>query len=134
MPKVKTYPFATITEYPELGKKLKGLLRPLGRVVSRQQNGDRATVTVKLKKPAEVWGWDAGAKRGVSVNSSTNACITGGPSIYVYGLQNGVTQIKLTFDLSLDSRVLPVKDHNAGVMKEHIKSFAREATHGWCSI
>lgn len=131
MPKVKQYNFATFTEYPELSKKLKRLLRPLGKVIKLNQNGTLATVTIKLKRPAVVTDWNKEyPKRGIAINEATGACI--GWNTNMLGLPtNGSTQITLMFRLELDSREIAFQNHHVSIIEEKIKAFAREGSHGW---
>lgn len=130
MPKVREYPFATITEYPELGKKrvLASLLRPLGQITRISQNGYFVTVTIALKRPIKT-GVD-----GIYLNSHTGACFLGSLLKASCLPQEGSETLKVSFDLCLDSRELPKRKHRAGILKDAIKRFAKQASKGFSLV
>lgn len=140
MPFERKYDFATITCYPELSGYLRRKLKKLGKVeveVYDTLGEPFFLAKIVLKKfpkvdfsegivseilPGSLW-----------INGDAGGCSVGQISITCTGRlpEPDEKEVTFLFDLSLDSRYLPVIKHSAQLIKNSIDSFVRQVQVGF---
>lgn len=134
MPFVTKYDFAIITNYPELKGYLEQQLRKLGRIreVDSPLRPPYYSYYITLKQAPDIIDW---AKRDnreyLHINSDGGGCFVSPLSVTVGKLPKpGTTECSFNFDLSLDSRSVPLGKHDEALVKHCIDEFVQRLGKG----
>lgn len=124
-----------ITSYPELKDYLIEKLRELGHVEYAVSHLDEPNylVTLRFSEPPKIYDWRKEWPSCLYINSDAGGCFIKNIAVNCYDLPvMGKKTCKFSFDLSLDSRMLPEEEHNEEKVKAAIDGFVKQATNGFC--
>lgn len=120
-----------VWEMPEIAQEIPSLMSAAGKVRVKSLRGNTAVVSVDLRHPAKVVDWKHQWGDGVAINSTTSACICGGPSVEVLRLpREGDRKVSLKIKLELYTYEFE-KTVTLHDMRRHLRALALQMTKTW---